>query len=187
MGIPWNPYISWLNPPCNPNVSWRHAPHRLPEGSQHHRCDLLDGSVLRSCTSLGEKDMEKTWQNHGKVMKSHVKKIPSEKKSVESCEIEWIVQQNERTIFSLRLLPTVGIYKTKSQPDPSDSTSIKSSSRACAWFSMCRCGRTNKAYDYGSVTVTSNSWYPESQLALALTSTHLWNIYYFDGWIPIPY
>ena len=84
-----------------------------------------------------------------------------------------LVQQNERTIFSLRLLPTVGIYKTKSQPDPSDSTSIKSSSRACAWFSMCRCGRTNKAYDYGSVTVTSNSWYPESQLALALTSTHL--------------
>ena len=64
-----------LNPPWNPNVSWRHAPHRLPEGSQHHRCDLLDGSVLRSCTSLGEKDMEKTWQNHGKVMMF----IPSEK------------------------------------------------------------------------------------------------------------
>ena len=117
----------------------------------------------------------KTWKKHGKIMeKSWCSSLPKK-----ICWIMWNRMNRSKKWtdhFSLRLLPT-GI-KTKSQPDPSDSTSIKSSSRACAWFSMCRCGRT-KPMTMGQLR----------SLQIAGTLNPSWrspwhqHIYYFDGWI----
>lgn len=185
MGIPWNPYISWLNPPWNPNVSWCHAPHRLPWG--HPRAPNTIGATSSTEAFSGPAPVwgRKTWKKHGKIMEKSWKVmmfIPSEKSLLNHMKSNESFKKMNGPFFLCGFFLQEFTKRKASRILPIRPPLSPARERVpgfpCVDVDVQRKPMTS--YGYGSVQIAGTlnpSW----------RSPWHQHIYYFDGWIPIPY